>query len=727
MTRVATRLSIVLPVYGVESYLPSCLDSLLSTAAQDIEIVAVDDRSPDASGEILDEYAHRDPRLRVLHLAENQGLGGAREAGIAEAEGDYLWFVDSDDWLSDGAVDAVLQRLAALHSSGLAPDVLVTDYVRSYPDGSSEPNTWRSLMTEPPLPEVFTLRDRPAMLTMIMSAWNKIVRRGFLESLNVSFGRGFYEDISVTYPLLLAAERISYLDLPVYHYRRQREGAITNTASPKHLDAFGQYEAIFRFLDGRPELDDLRTLVFDRTVKQAVTLLGTPGLVPDHLRREFFARISAHFRRHRPEGYRFPKGMRGAQYRLVERDAFAAHERLLPAAGGLRRQARRATPKVRRLGRSAARFGYYQACLRLPMDENLAVYAAYWYRGYACNPAAIYEAQRRLAPQIKGVWVVADRAKAAALPPGTPYVVEGTPAYFRTMATAKYLVNNVNFPHTMTKRPGSVHVQTQHGTPLKTLGLDLAEHPEAADGMDFQRLLEHVARWDFLVSPNPHSTEVFSRVYPGDYEVLETGYPRNDRLVDPDPVEVAKIRGELGIPEADTSILYAPTFREQHGGYVPLLDVAELARKLGAGHTLLVRTHYFYSGALDELADEPGAARVLDVSAHGSVEDLCLASDVLVTDYSSLMFDYAALDRPIVVYAPDWDDYRRIRGVTFDLFAEPPGSVTTTQDELTDALRSGTAKAPAATSLRAAFRARFCPYDDGAAAERVARRVFPTA
>jgi CDP-glycerol glycerophosphotransferase len=707
---VGVFLSIVLPVHGVERYLPRCLDSVLAYPGADLEVIAVDDLSPDGCGAILDDYAARDGRLRVLHLAENQGLGGAREAGLAEAKGGYVWFVDSDDWLADGAVAAVLDRLAALR-----PDVLLTDYLRAYPDGTNEPNTWRGLFTEPPLPDGFTLRERPELLQSILSVWNKIVRREFLLGLGVRFGRGYYEDISVTYPLLLAADKLSYLDLPAYHYRRQREGAITSTPSPKHLDVFEQYDAIFAFLDRRPDLGELRRLVFDRTVKQAVTLYGTPGLVPDALRREYFTRTADHFRRHRPADYRYPPGLRGVQYRLVERDAQGAYDALLPATG-LRRSLKSGLPALKRAGRGAARYGFYQSCLRLPMDEHLAVFAAYWYRGYACNPAAIYQKMRELAPQVRGVWVVSSRDRAASLPPGVPLVVEGTPAYYRAMATAKYLVNNVNFPHTMTKRPGSVHVQTQHGTPLKTLGLDMKDHPEAAAAMDFDRLLEHVGRWDYLVSPNPHSTEVFSRVYPGGYEILETGYPRNDRFAHPDPAEVARLRAELGIPEGSTAVLYAPTHREQHTGYVPHLDLAALAADLGPGHTLLMRAHYFYDGT-----ELPTADNILDVSGHPVIEDLCLAADVLVTDYSSVMFDYAALDRPIVVYAPDWEEYQRVRGVTFDLFAEPPGAVTSTQAELTAVLRD----APDTSELRAAFRKRFCPYDDGHAAERVVRRVFP--
>jgi CDP-glycerol glycerophosphotransferase len=719
----AVSLSIVLPVYGVADYLPRCLDSILDDVPGQLrlQVVAVDDCSPDGSGAILDARAAVDPRLTVLHLEHNRGLGGAREAGLAEATGDYVWFVDSDDWLAEGALGAVAERLAAVR-----PDVLVTGFARVYPDGSTEPDTWRRLLDG--VPETFTLAERPALLQMILSAWNKVVRREFLLGLGVRFGDGYYEDISVTYPLLLAAERISYLDRDCYFYRRQREGAITNTASPRHADAFAQYDAVFGFLDRHPRTPAaLRRLVFDRTVKQAVTVLDTPGLVPDGLRRDFFGRTADHFRRHRPAGYTHPGGLRGVQYRLVERDAWGAYQQLRPLQAlprtlrrtisqggqGLKRGARKAV-------RGAGRRGLYEAYRRLPLDQGLAVYAAYWYRGYACNPAAIYEKARELAPAVRGVWVVETRAQAAALPPGVPYVIANTPAYLRAMATAKYLVNNVNFPHTMTKRPGSVHVQTQHGTPLKLLGLDLRDRPEAGGDMDFERMLEHVARWDYLVSPNPHSSKAFGSAYPGRYQVLETGYPRNDRLANASPAESAAIRERLGIPAGSTAVLYAPTHREQHAGYVPALDLAALAAALGPDFTLLVRTHYFYADPERDL----GAGTVLDVSGHPSVEELYLAADILVTDYSSAMFDYAVLDRPIVVFAPDWADYQRIRGVYFDLRAEPPGLFTTTQGELEQALVDGRATGPEPERARAAFRARFCPWDDGGAAERVVREVF---
>ena len=181
------------------------------------------------------------------------------------------------------------------------------------------------------------------------------------------------------------------------------------------------------------------------------------------------------------------------------------------------------------------------------------------------------------------------------------------------------------------------------------------------------------------------------------------------------------MRERFGLRPGTTAVLYAPTHRGGKGGYVPLLDVAELARRLGPRFTLLVRTHYFHTDGPGDLTTGADAAEIVDVSAHPVVEDLYLAADALVTDYSSMMFDYAVLDRPVVIFAPDWEEYQRERGVYFDLFAEPPGAVTVDADGLARALRAGDPEPGA----RARFRAKFCVWDDGGAAERVVRRVFP--
>jgi CDP-glycerol glycerophosphotransferase len=375
-----------------------------------------------------------------------------------------------------------------------------------------------------------------------------------------------------------------------------------------------------------------------------------------------------------------------------------------------------------RRGRRSALHGYYRLQRLGKVEPDLAVFAAYWYRGYSCNPRALYEKLRELAPWVRGVWVV-DRAHAEGMPDGVAYVVAGTRAYYRLLARAKYFVNNVNFPNDYVKRSGTIHVQTHHGTPLKTMGLDLRTAYFAGTRMNFDRLLRRAARWDYSVSQNAFSTEIWRRVYPVPYETLEVGYPRNDALANGTEADRARIRAELGIEPGQRALLYAPTHREYRQEYVPTADLGRLARELGPEYAIMNRVHYFY-----EEDDRPAGgqgARVLDVSRHPSVEELCLASDVLVTDYSSLMFDYAVLDRPIVVHAPDWDEYRTKRGTTFDLLAEPPGVVTASDEELIEAFRSSAVWEESAERLRSAFKERFASLDDGRASERVIRAVWP--
>jgi CDP-glycerol glycerophosphotransferase len=170
--------------------------------------------------------------------------------------------------------------------------------------------------------------------------------------------------------------------------------------------------------------------------------------------------------------------------------------------------------------------------------------------------------------------------------------------------------------------------------------------------------------------------------------------------------------------------LFTPTFRDYRREFDPELDLAALAEAIGPTGVVLVRAHYFLDDDTTVAYQLAASGRIRDVSDHASVEELCIASDALLTDYSSIMFDYAVMDRPIVIYAYDWDTYVRTRGVNFDLMAEPPGVVATTADELLSAFRSGEVFGPAAAKTRAEFRRRFGEYDDGRAAEMVVRRVF---
>ncbi|MGW2302291.1 bifunctional glycosyltransferase/CDP-glycerol:glycerophosphate glycerophosphotransferase [Streptomyces sp. NPDC001809] len=716
------RFSVIIPVYGVEGYIRECLESVTSQGYENFEVIAVDDCSLDSSGAIVDEFAARDPRVRAVHRAENGGIGAARNTGVEHARGDYLLFVDGDDSIRPGSLQAMADRLDTAED----PEILLFDHVRTHVDGSVEASK-----TGPYLAAIRDRVVRPVdeleLLRIFAVVWNRVYRRDFFTGEGYAFTDGLYEDALMVYTTMAAAERVAGLEYVVVEYRQRRQGSSMRSSSPrKHFVIFDQYQRVFDYLEGRPGLDAYRRLVFERMVAHFLFTFARGFRIPRSHRRAYLKQAGQTYRRNEPAGFTPPPGMLGLKFKVVRTGSYAAFE-ALKTVNGTRETAFGALGRTKRWGGRKALRAYYGVQRRLPLDENLAVYSAYWGRTPGCNPLAVHEAAKKLAPALRGVWVV-NQAYAGGMPAGLTRIAPATFGYWKALARAKYLVNNVNFPDSVVKRPGQVHLQTHHGTPLKRMGLDQQQYPAVARSMDFDKLLERVDRWDWSVSSNLHSTEHWERVYPAAFRTLNTGYPRNDVYYRATAADVRRIRGELGIGPGKKAVLYAPTVRDhQKDAFVPRLDFARFARELGPDFVLLVRAHYFYGGdpELNALA-ERGA--LIDVSGHPSVEELCLASDALITDYSSIMFDYANLDRPIVTYADDWEMYRTCRGVTFDLLSgkpgDTPGVITTTEDELIEAFRGGAWEAEPAAALRQAFRERFCSWDDGFAAERVVRRVF---
>ncbi|MGP3975572.1 bifunctional glycosyltransferase/CDP-glycerol:glycerophosphate glycerophosphotransferase [Streptomyces sp. 8N114] len=712
------RFSVIVPVHQVQAYLHECLDSVLGQCFGDFELIAVDDNSPDSSGEILDAYAAADPRVTVIHLAQNGGLGPARNTGTARARGDYVLYLDSDDTMAPGALRALAERLSATSD----PDVLVFDYAPAYWDGSLAPPAHADVLAPEAGPEVCSLAERPELLRLPAFPWARAYRRDFLRRENLAFPPGTYEDTPWNFPVLLTARTIATLGRVCVHYRQRRGGSILTTTGRSHFDVFEQYDRLFAFLEARPELERWRPHLHQRMTDHFATIHSSPGRLPRSARTEFLRRARAHCRRHRPApGADGPPDTRARRLRrLLVRCGAHRVFRLLSHAGRARRLLGARLGAARSLAHKAVLRGHYLLQRRRPLDPGLAVFSAYWGRGYSCNPAAIEAKARELVPDIRTAWIC-DPAYAHTLPPGVRHIRPDSAAYWTALARARFLVSNVNLPHSYRKRPGQLLLQTHHGTPLKHMGLDLMAYPAAADGMDFERLLEHTDRWDYSLSANPHSTLVWERAYPSPYTTLEFGYPRNDVFQTATAADVARIRAELGVPERVTAVLYAPTHRDYQRGRQPWLDLARLVATLGPSFVVLARSHYFHAD--EGLPCEPPGG-LIDVSAHPSVEELCLASDVLVTDYSSLMFDYANLDRPLVIHAPDWETYRDARGTYFDVTAMAPGPVARSEDELIDLLATGAHATEHARARRAAFRQRFCPWDDGHAAERVVRHVF---
>ncbi|MFF8098892.1 CDP-glycerol glycerophosphotransferase family protein [Streptomyces sp. NPDC016640] len=704
------RFSVIVPAYQVQAYLHECLESVLSQSYPDLELIAVDDGSPDACGAVIDEFAARDPRVRAVHLPVNTGLGPARNAGMERAGGDYLVFLDGDDTLTPDALLAIADRLKETGD----PDVLVHDYARTYWSGEAVRNRAAAELTEDG-PAPFRLEDRPGLLNLLMVAWNKAYRREFVERAGFAFPPGYYEDTPWTYPVLMTAETIATLDRVCVHYRQRRAGGILRTTSERHFEIFDQYDRVFAFLDGRPGLEHWRPVLFRRMVDHLVTVYARRDRLPRGTRAAFLRRARAHYRRHRTPGASLPARAR-VHHTLVR---FGLHRtyRALRLAAGLRRRTVRHAGRLPRVLRHAALRAHYRLQRLLPLRTDRAVFAAHADRGYGGDPGALEAATRALAPHIRTAWVARPEHQHT-VPPGIRRLTPGTAAHWTALARSAYLVTDAEDVPGLVKRTGQTVVQTLRGTPLGHTGLDLLERPAAARDTDFARLLGGVDRWDYVVSGNRHSTLTWERVFPGRYTTLEYGRPRTDRFHTATGADVARLRESLGVPEGSVAILYAPAHRDYRRTQRRPLDLERVARRLGPRFVVLARAHPPHDGPPEAASD-----RVVDVTGHPDAVSLCLASDALVTDYSPLMFDYAALDRPVVLHADDFEAYEAARGLYFDPRVFPPGAVAGSEDELIDLFATGHWCDARSARLRADFRARFCPYDDGRAAERVVRRV----
>ncbi len=341
------------------------------------------------------------------------------------------------------------------------------------------------------------------------------------------------------------------------------------------------------------------------------------------------------------------------------------------------------------------RGAYLRYVIGNPIEPKTVVFESYLGSSYACSPKALYEAMCSdpVYKDYRKVWMFRNPEKYQFLEknPGTVLVKRGSKDYYRYYAAAKFWITNYLPEYGIRKRSGQIYVQTWHGTPLKKIGCDVMrkELPLAERKRTFHKYEREGKSIDYLPSPSAfYSEKITSAFLLGKQaEILQYGYPRNDALLRPKKEKIAKIRRKLGIPAEKKVILYAPTWRDnQHTpgvGYTYKLgiDFTKLKEKLGREYVLLFRAHYLISSRFDFDQYE---GFVYNVSEYDDINDLYIAADMLVTDYSSVFFDYAILRRPILFYMYDYEEYKeQMRDFYFGI-EELPGPVIKEKRDISD-------------------------------------------
>ena len=359
-----------------------------------------------------------------------------------------------------------------------------------------------------------------------------------------------------------------------------------------------------------------------------------------------------------------------------------------------------------------------------PVDPRLVYFQSFLGQAPTDHPGAIQLALQQVRPDgVRVLWGVGDSS--VQVPEGAEPVLMRSQAWYDAMARAAWIVTNVELEPWFVRREGQEVLETYHGYPSKAMGLSQWESRDLTPSHVQQMLRRTSGAWNNLLTPIPAMDRYYRENYAFEGRIISQGYPRDDSLVAEGHEERrAETRRLLGIGPQQQAILYAPTWRDdlatnfRSAEVVLHLDVERAARELGPDHVVLMRGHRFHTPSA-------GGAQVLDVTTHPEINDLLLAADAAVLDYSSLRFDFALTGKPMVFLVPDLRDYtEQTRGFLYPFTDSAPGPLVETTDEVVAALRDVPALAQEWVERIADFNVTYQPLSDGHAAERVVAEFF---
>jgi len=358
--------------------------------------------------------------------------------------------------------------------------------------------------------------------------------------------------------------------------------------------------------------------------------------------------------------------------------------------------------KLKLLASQIIHISYHLVYKLIPVDDKTVIFISFHGRGFSDNPKAIYEEMIKddRFNDYKFIWAIKNhKQKDITILKGKIIEYFSIP-YFYYMSKAKYWIINCKMPAYISKKKNQVYLQTWHGTPLKRLGHDIIA-PEGTtfyrSGMTYQQMVESydidVERYNYMISPNRFCTEVFQTSFQINRErLIETGYPRNDFITNASSKDIFNIKRKYNIPTDKKIILYAPTWRDNSyvtSGYTFELeaDFHKWKNILGDEYIVIFKPHYLI---INKFADDDSLNGFLySIDANAEINELYVISDILITDYSSVFFDYAVLNRPIYFYMYDLDFYKEeLRGFYLDIYTELPGKIYENETKLLEDIKN---------------------------------------
>lgn len=734
------KISVIIPFSHYPHYLKECLESLKTSAFQDFETLLVVDKEHDCIDDVIKEYSF----VRVIE-SQVHGCAACRNVGMQYAMGEYIYFLDADDYVLENTLG-----LLAVHAHG--EDIVYgaisntwnnkANYLEKIANQEIDPEDLEEKQrlheekvdayrlknpdeSEHRLQSVYYLLRVKKGIRSI-TALGILFKTTFIRQNGFTFDENYryYSDMTFLCPVLDRLTSQVRVEDAIYVKRKHND--------PINYPALSQEESDDRFEERCKAVETTRSLIDEN---------GIVRYYLDFKLIHFFTRsMSKRLRRSQDERWRneyftmiipyIEKCRPDVLDELSRNNAKMVRALLNHDLKGVQKQVRwvlgkKKFKKMLKNKNTAYKLAYFHRYLKQPVKENVILFETFMAKNYSDSPKYIYEYIAQNHPEYECVWAINDGAK---IPYGAKTVKRFSFQYAYYLAVSKYLVFNVRPPLWYRKREEQVFLETWHGTPLKRLVFDQEEVTSASPKYK-QQFYRQRKDWDFLVSANPFSTKTFRSCFLYEGEMLEYGYPRNDILYWPNKDEIAQqLKEKLGIPKDKKTILYAPTWRDdQHYGsgqykFELALDLKLMKECLQDNYVVLLRTHHYISDHIDVsgLGDF-----VINLSSYDDISEIYLISDICITDYSSVFFDYANLKRPILFYTYDFDKYKnQLRGFYIDMNTEVPGPLLYTSEQVVQAIEDIDEITEEYKERYDQFYDRFCCYDDGHASEHVAEAML---
>lgn len=685
------KISIVVPVYNGEAFFEKSLQSLLAQTLEDLEIIIINDGSTDGTQKIIDTYQERYPDRIKSRLVENGGAGKARNYALDLAEGEYIGFFDSDDFIAKDMYEKLYDKAVREDA-----DIVVCGYyvatntsLRSYQKGSMEYYGQ-------------SIYDQPDMFVYgVPYLWNKIFRRAMIEKNSIRFHDfRIFEDLEFTYRLFFLANRIVKVDEPLYYYMKLNADSLTARFTDRFFDIVPAMKSLVQFARDLGVYDQFKDyLLFIYMNHMYIRMNANVSFSDMKLKYQYidacFDYMEEEFPDWRSHDYYFENKNRNKK-RYISRGYWKRMSLVMKVSKRFRRLRRRAKKMMKMIVKRKPGAKYLHYVETCPVQKNQILLDSQHGEDLNGNMFYLLKELQKTQYDDYEIYVTVSKKRLEEFNKKLKFyemahvklLIKESNQYLRVLATAGYLFNDTSFPTFFMKRREQVYFNTWHGTPLKTLGKKTRE-----DFYNIGNLQKNFNAADYLLYPSEymmqHMVEDYMLANISHNQVALIGYPRNAVFFDEERRQ--QIRRQQGL-EGKEIISYMPTWRgtlnnQDNDDYVEDLQqkLTEISGKLKDDQVLYLNVHPY----LKDYIQIGGFDNVFMFPKEYETYDFLNISDILITDYSSVFFDFACTGRRILLFAYDKEEYMRERGLYID-FDQLPFPMVETVDALIDAINDQT-------------------------------------